>query len=360
MLETIGEFAAARLAESGEEDELRGRQIDALLRRCRLAGAHAVVYAHVRVDLALVTPELDNVRASLAWSLDRDRVRGLRLATALEEFWVIRDPTEGADWLERLLDAASDAPTRLRADALRALGGARDIVGDHERAAPAYRESVEAFEELGEELHVANLRFRIAANLLNRGEAATAAPLLDAVHAEFERLGDRRGEAQTLAYYGFKSANEGDLPTAAEFFEQSAAIVHELGWTWWEGNMEVNLAEIRRRLGQLDEAERHARRSLELAQGIGDRQDAIFAMTELAAAAALRDDSLSAGRLWGALESELDAAPVGHWPRYGGEFEAIMLGVAGTEFEQARSEGRLLTLAAAAGLEPASPDQTLP
>ena len=82
---------------------MRGRQIDMLVDAADRAGLGGVAAGGTRWQLHLIAPELDNIRVALAWAVNRDAVQGLRLATALEAFWVVRDPTEGAAWLERLL-----------------------------------------------------------------------------------------------------------------------------------------------------------------------------------------------------------------------------------------------------------------
>jgi len=131
MLETIREFARERLNQSGEEDELRRAQADRLIELADRAGTRAIVDQPRPWNFDLVAPEIDNVRAVLEWALDRDPPRGLRLASWLEAFWVVRDAVEGAGWLERLLAETPDADPGLRAMALRALGGTSDMVQTH-------------------------------------------------------------------------------------------------------------------------------------------------------------------------------------------------------------------------------------
>ena len=58
------------------------------------------------------------------------------------------------------------------------------------------------FDALGDELHSANLRFRLAANTVNRGELAEGRKLLENALADFERLGHVVGEAQALGVMG--------------------------------------------------------------------------------------------------------------------------------------------------------------
>jgi predicted ATPase len=123
MLETIREFARERLAASGEESGLRRLQTDWLIELADRAGTRATVGVPGPWNVDLVAPELDNVRAVLDWTLDHEPERGLDLAAALEGFWLVREPAEGASRLEPLLARTPGSEPALRAHALRALGG---------------------------------------------------------------------------------------------------------------------------------------------------------------------------------------------------------------------------------------------
>ena len=348
MLETIREFARERLDASGEENELRREQCDRLIALADRAGTRAVVKGPLPWRFDLIAPEIDNVRAVLEWSLDRDPSLGLRLATLLEAFWVVRDAVEGAGWLERLLERAPDAEPTLRAQALRALGGASDILGDADRSPPFYRESLELFTEAGEELEAAHMRFRIAANMVMRGEWETAWPLLEASLSEARRLGHTIGECQALGFLSDKAHREGDVEQAIVLALESAAIAAALDWAWWEAGQVGDVAEMERELGRLDDAERHAQRSLDLSHGLGDRRQMIFAGAELAIIATYRGDAARAGLLWGAVEAEASSRRVGQWERARGDLEALVQGVDGPAFSAARAEGSLLSIAEAA------------
>ena len=105
---------------------------------------------------------------------------------------------------------------------------------------------------------------------------------------------------------------------------------------------------MERELGRLDDAERHAQRSLELSHGLGDRRQMIFAGAELAIIAAYRGDAARAGLLWGAVEAEASSRRVGQWESGQAEFEALVLRVDGPAFSAARAEGALLSIADAA------------
>ena len=72
---------------------------------------------------------------------------------------------------------------------------------------------------------------------------------------------------------------------------------------------------------------------------------------KLAVIAAERGDAERAGRLWGAIESEQTSRPVRQWENHRQELEALVLRVDGPAFARARTEGRLLLIAEAAGLD---------
>ena len=352
MLETIREFARERLEASGEESGLRRLQADWLIELADRAGTRATVGVPGEWNVDLVAPELDNVRAVLDWALEHEPERGLDLAATLEGFWLVREPAEGASRLEPLLARTPDAEPKLRAHALRALGGALDRSGDSDAAAPFYRQSLELFIASEDEVQTANLRYRVAGNMVNRGETAAAWPLLEESLSTFRQLGLPRGEAQALGYLSQKAHGDGDLALAIERSLESAAIVHEVGWTWWEAGQLCDAAGFERERGNLDDAEKHALRALELSLDVGDRRRLVFAATELAILAVERGDAARAGRLWGAIESEQSSTPVRQWENKREELEAVVLGVDGPAFASARAEGSLLSIAEAAGLAP--------
>ena len=352
MLETIREFATELLHSTGEEDMLRRAQADRLIDLADRAGTRAIVDSPRPWNFKLVTPEIDNARAVLEWALERDPERGLRLATWLEAFWVVRDPVEGASWLERLLAAAPAADPELRGRAWRALGGALDIFGEHERAATCYPTSLELFTATGHEVEAAHMRFRIAASMVFRGEADAAWPLLEEVLRESRQTGNRLGESQALGFLAGRAEGHGDHAGALDMVIESAAIAHEVGWAWWEAGQLTSAAALERERGNLDVAENHARRSLEVGLELGDDRIIVFSAAELAIIAAERADSARAGLLWGAVETEARGGRVGQWERYAEELEAQVLRANDPAFSEARAEGRLLTIPQAVGLEP--------
>jgi hypothetical protein len=143
------------------------------------------------------------------------------------------------------------------------------------------------------------------------------------------------------------SEAEGDLEVALELFSRAAKVAAEVGFTWWEVAMLAAMTEVLIDLDRLDEAEPAARRHLELARGIGDRQSSVFALVLLAYLAARRGDHARAHLLWGAVEAEEGRAPIGQWEVEREDYRAKVLLAEGEELERARQRGRGRSLEAA-------------
>lgn len=99
--------------------------------------------------------EHDNLRAALSWALEpADRSgehaeSGLRIATALERFWLVYGVSEGRGWLERGLSGSGVSP-RVRARALNQAGWIALFQGGQDRAVAMLEESLALFKELGD------------------------------------------------------------------------------------------------------------------------------------------------------------------------------------------------------------------
>ena len=344
MLETIREFALERLAESGEAETIGRRQAEFFLALAESANMSAEGDYGRRYDV--LPPEQDNLRAALDWLLAAGEITlGLRFAVALENFWVITDAFEGMRRFEALLEAGGDVEPVLRARALRCYGGSSQVAGNHEQAARAYEESLALFRAEDDEQGIAVLLHRLGLISLTLGKSE-GRELLEESLAAFRRIGSRRGEGEAIGALGYLEQNEGNLEGALALFEESAAIVGPLGFIWWEEGMYLASAEGALKLGRIPEGVTRARDSLVLAQEIGHRQGIVFALAMLAWGAAAGGDAVRAGRLWGALEAEERRAPIGQWEVEREEYQQRLRPVDGAEFEQARAEGRALSLEA--------------
>jgi predicted ATPase/class 3 adenylate cyclase len=140
MLDTIGEYALERLDESPDAEVIHQRHGEFFLglaesavppevtaNRSALGNLNAAkldVRKPMLHDIAKA--DQDNFRGALAWAIRSGSIGlGLKLASALDSFWVTNDPAEGMRWFAGLLERpeAEAVQADIRADALRAYGG---------------------------------------------------------------------------------------------------------------------------------------------------------------------------------------------------------------------------------------------
>jgi predicted ATPase len=211
MLETIREYAAEQLEDSGEVDERRRRHAEWSLALAEDA------YPHLRGSptewLNRLEREHDNLRAALDWmEASGETQLALQLAGALYRFWYLRGHfAEGRPRLERLLDLDANR-TAARA---RALNGAAVMAGS-----------------TGDP----------ATDRLRSEEALT-------LHRE---LGDAWGIAYSVFSLGMAATEEADWTSARPHFEESLARFRELGEEHYALIAADGLAWMSRELGDLE------------------------------------------------------------------------------------------------------------
>jgi predicted ATPase/DNA-binding SARP family transcriptional activator len=357
MLETIHEYALERLGEMPEANAIKRRHAEFCLHVAQSANLNPGKLAPGGQHLAIANAEQDNVRAALSWAIRTGSIElALRLVIAMDMFWTANDPREGTRWFAALLDhpqARAIGPD-LRAHALRGYGSSFSLAGDGDAAELLWEQSLALFEELGDEHGRAVLLHRLGISAMWKGDLERARALVEESQAIHERSDNRWerifGLAQTVGTLGAIARDAGEQQRAAELIERSAAMGREVGVPWWESGMLAELACLSLQAGRVDDAERSARQSLDLAEEIRDRAGRVFGVGLLATVAAQRRQLERAGSLWGAIEHEDAVAPLGGWRRHRHECEVLIREAAGPEFETACAEGRTLTLDDAASL----------
>ena len=180
MLESIRQFAAERLAASDEEPALRARHaawFRALAERVdeRLAAGEPE-----EQWVTLLNPELDNLRAAVAFGMETGDAELVRaIAAALPMFWIMHGRSgEGRAWIERALelDPTEDATRRRLFSGLAILAY---IEGDYATATSAADAAAALAGTLGPDADgYARLRDEGRAALM-RDDFSAAEPLLE-------------------------------------------------------------------------------------------------------------------------------------------------------------------------------------
>jgi predicted ATPase len=360
MLEAIREFAGDRLEESGEAVDLRNRHARRYLELAEAAGLTLEPRGEQQYEV--VGREAYNLRAALAWWLETEPELCLRLAAALDAFWVVTNPAEGMRWYQLLLERVADAPLELRARTYMAYGSAANPAGDDVLAEEMYRRSFEAFTELGDRRGVSVALLRLGVSALYRGDVKRALELAEETLELGREIGYRVVESQALTLAGEVRYLLGEHERGIALLEEGADLAAEIDFPWWRSRTLRKLSDCMLDLGRADDAEAYARESLKLMRPIGDRQMMVFALARLARIAGETGRPDQAGLIWGAIEAEEERSAMGAWAKERERFWEPIRRHAGADFERGRALGRELAFADAidAALGSASVSRPVP
>jgi predicted ATPase/class 3 adenylate cyclase len=254
QLETLRQYAGAKLSESGESDAVRRRHAE----HFALLAARAEQEARGPGELALIRrldDATDNIRAALGWALDGGDVDlGARMAGSLYRYWIVSDWTEeGLRWLERGLRAHTRGD-RTRAMALLGAGSLASQVGRFDRAGVLLDQAIDLAERLGASdlLSAAyNNRGNVAA--VEGDHAGALAYFREGLERE-RRRGEVRGQIIALQNVAWILGEE-DSNQALDLARQAVELARGAGSEYLVAESVAALAWQLRSRGDLDEAE---------------------------------------------------------------------------------------------------------
>ncbi len=343
MLETVREYAQARLATSGEEPFARhahAEHVQGLIReeQPRLKGPDQLA-AMARLDA-----EHDNLRAALGWADEQaDGSLALWLAGAAGPFWFGRGHlTEGRARLERALarpggsvaarlQALISAAMLVRAqgDQVRAaeladesLGFARasgderslstalytrgniaQAQGDYDRAATLLEEALALAKKVGPDSRVASILNVLSDVADARGDGARAVALLEEAIALKREVGDTSGLAICLSNLGAVMLDHGEPARAIPFLEEALGLFRALKNQANTGMALHNLGIAALNSGDLARAPVFLRDGLAHFVEVGDRSGVAYSLEAFGQLAGRLGRPATALRLYGAAEA---------------------------------------------------------
>ncbi len=259
MLEPIRQYAREKLEASREAKETLRCHAEFFLALAEEAEP-GVEGPQQAAWLDQLEMEHDNLRAALSWSLEQgeDTNRGLRMGTALGDFWYLRGYLgEGRRWLEKTLAKSSRAPTAARARTLQRVSWLAFQQGDLSRAKRASEEGLELegvdlLRTGGGNSVAAELQITLGLILNSQGEFETATALFNRSLALSREADSVKGVATSLFRLGMEWRFAGDFERATKFLEEAltlcrgsgdpaltASILTHLGYTFlYQGNLE--------------------------------------------------------------------------------------------------------------------------
>lgn len=347
MLETIREYGLEQLAESGEDEEIRGHHRDYFLQFAEHANLE-LRGARQKAWLESLEIEHSNLRAALRWAAESGQAEmGLRLAGSLWRFWYVHGHlSEGRAALEAALALASpksevkspESPATessaktldsFRARALHGLGRLLTLQGDYETAKSLYEQSLAISRELGDKagaasalndlgsvarsrsdyasarsLHeeslaiyqelgpegvqgIAESRFHLGNAATAVGDYASARSLLEESLTSLRRLEDKRSISLTLMCLGNVALAQSDYASALRCYEENLALSRELGDKWSVANSLVNVGNASRYQGDYARAQAYYEEGLAIFREVGAKRgigDSLYCLGHVALA----------------------------------------------------------------------------
>ena len=318
MLDTIREFAAERLTESGERETLERRHSDTFV---ALAESLTPLLSgdDQRRWLGRLERDHDNIRAVL----DRATAAGdadtaIRLAFAMWRYWQKRGHLAEA---RRRLDAMAAAPwsrstPQLRARLMEALGGVAWWQADLETMGPAYDEALAIWRDLGDEREIDNALYNDSFKYAVSSDPSESDPdrlglgQMSEARDLAARIGDDRGRANALwgignwmYFHNSEDFGRAEFTDALEIFGQVGDRTMEA----WSHHM---LGSALLRAGDLAGATAHTSEALRVFHRFGDIAGITLALDDFAATAVAAGDLPRAARLWGAARALSSAGGV--------------------------------------------------
>jgi predicted ATPase/class 3 adenylate cyclase len=269
LLESIWEYARAKLENSGETARVSSRHLDYFLRVAEETAPQLTSTA-IAPALAHLAVEHVNFRMALEWSAEAPEgvERGLSLAAALGRYWEIRSHLrEGRDHLRALLGRPeAQAATAPRAYGLRAAGRLAWCGDDDAAARRLFREATALFRQLG--LERESMLVEAMLGFVEWSDGYSDAAEVQFLKAELfaRERGDTQILAMALSGLGSLAASAGELAQARAKKEEGLALYRTLGDEWVVGLISWSLARVVTAQGELAYARTLMSEALALAQ----------------------------------------------------------------------------------------------
>jgi predicted ATPase/tetratricopeptide (TPR) repeat protein len=280
MLDTIREYAAARLADSGDSGRFQRALRDWVLRIAEdsltVGMAGVLVPWPQRVACSLrYDADSGNVAQVLAWCLEHGDVEGgLRICVAVSPRWTVRGTfAEGGQWLDSFLarDLAAVSP-QVRGAALVARAQLA-LSSDPAAAGTLVGAGLELCREAGDRFWTAAALNLLAETALYLGRADEAAAHADQALSVAHAAQDGWNEGYALGTKGAIAARAGKLREARQLGSASVAVMRRIGQQWGAARALLGLGDLARHSGHPVEAHARYMEALPILEEIGARPE---------------------------------------------------------------------------------------
>jgi tetratricopeptide (TPR) repeat protein len=341
LLETIRQYAREKLAESGEAGLIRDRHMSHFLALAERAEPEV----HKSEQLQWfdrLEAELDNFRAALEWSVEREETGSVatRMASSLWWFWFLSGNHEERQWMERALHtshATADPVSRAKllsriawvpffdeqsASEGLALGRTLGLAGrgsvalallgksawafyqaDYGEAKSLGEESLRLFRELNDRWGMCETLCWLGIALIGLEEYQQAVAYLEESLGLARRAGDGNEIGFALWQLGRVATARGDYVHAINLMTEALAIYKMLKRYGGVHFLLSDLGKAAVKKGDYEQALSYYKEELALHLQVGDERSIAESLEQLATVALLHRHSEHAARLLGSAEA---------------------------------------------------------
>jgi predicted ATPase/tetratricopeptide (TPR) repeat protein len=280
MLDTIREYAAARLAEAGESARFQLALRDYVLRTAEMSLAVGMAQVPVpwsaRVDCSLrYIIDAGNVSQVLAWCLQRGDVEtGLRICIAVSPRWMVWGTfAEGGERLDGFLALDTSAlASRVRGAALVARAQLA-LAGDPVAARTLAADGLELCRQAGSAFWTAAALNLLSEIALHAGPAGEAQARADEALSVAQAASDGWNEGYALGTRAAIAARQGRLREAAQLAGASVSVMRRIDQQWGVARALLGLGDLARFRAEPGEAHERYVEALPILQEIGARPE---------------------------------------------------------------------------------------
>lgn len=280
MLDTIREYAAARLAENegavAFQHALRDYTLQTAEEYLAVGMAQVPVPWPVRVGCSRrYDADSGNVSQVLGWCLARgDVVAGLRICVAVSPRWMVRGTVaEGGEWLDSFwaLDCSA-VPSRVRGAALVA-GAQLALSRDRAAAQTMATEGLRLCRDAGNDFWAAGALNLLSEAALQAGRTGDAIAYANQALGVAQAAGDGWNEGYALGTRAAAAAREGKLREAQQLASSSLGVMRRLDQQWGAARALLGLGDLARIRGRPGEAHARYVEALPILREIGARPE---------------------------------------------------------------------------------------
>ena len=270
LLQSIRQYAAARLAEAGEVDALRSRHLAYYVRVAE--GAEPEVLRAGREDPVLrrLTDEVPNLRSALEWAATAEPSSGLRLAASLHLFWLFTGRyREGEAGYAIALDTSEEEPTPLRGRAL--CGRAHlGLYGGLFAEVPLWGQEALRIGQACGDVSVQARATCILGTVFGAIHPAAGLPLLERSMELASQAGDEWCRIDALQFLAWGRIFQDDFDAAYALIDEAHEAAIQLGYRWGNAMRWLQLCRIAKLEGRLNDCEDLLALMVDASDEVGD------------------------------------------------------------------------------------------